>query len=333
MPKTFFAPGLGLMIKIAESYALDPLPIMRQFGIKDAMVADPNIRLPLKQVLAFYGEIAERIDDPNFGLSAAQFWHPSQMGALGYAWMTSETLRTALMRLARFGKVLNDTVNILLKESEGNLSLVLEFANEITPAFRIDAAMAMLLSMLRVNAGTSFHPKEVTFSHPPPTDSGAFYALFQCPVAFASPANSLSISIADADKFRSCSNRQLAVLHDQLLIETMAKLDKENIVGRVEASIVTELASGLLSEALVAKKLHMTERTLQRRLKEQKTSFTLLLNKLRVELANNYVNDSSLSLSEISFLLGFSEMSSFSHAFKRWTGQSPSNYRQAGSND
>ncbi len=255
-------------------------------GINPASVADPNERVPDDRVQAFYEKIAELIPDPNFGLKCEQLWHPTQMGALGYAWMTSSTLRSAFERLVRFFKIISDLLTVELKETSKNLSLVIDSSSETDfPAFRIDAAMAMLLAMVQSNAGEAFHPQSLTITHTEPEDAGPFYSLFQCPIVFGAPSNSFSISIADADKPRSCSNTQLALRHDQLLIKYLADLEKENVVERTKASIIDNLPSGNISDAIVAQSLQMSERTLQRRLREFGTTFKSILNEVREDLA------------------------------------------------
>ena len=120
-------------------------------------------------------------------------------------------------------------------------------------------------------------------------------------------------------------------MHDQLLIEYIAKLDNDNIIERTKVSIIDKMPSGNISDAIVARSLQMSERTLQRRLREFGTTFKSILNEVRRDLTNSYIRDSKLSLTEISFMLGFAEISTFSRAYKRWTGQSPSAYRQINS--
>lgn len=329
MPHTYFAPSLDLMMQVVRSYKLDPIPLMQECGINPALVTDPNERFSLDRVDAFYNMVAEVIPDPSFGLRCEQFWHPTQMGALGYAWMTSDTLRDALERLVRFRKILNDDAHLDLRETSDSLSLVVQRSSEKTiPAFSVDGAMAILLAMVQSNAGKTFHPQSLTITHPKPKDTGLFYSLFQCPITFGAKFNSFTISSADADAPRSCSNAQLAQLHDQLLIKCIAKLDKDDIIGRTKVSIIDKMPSGNISDTIVARSLRMSERTLQRRLSENSTTFNKLLNEIRKELASKYILDSKLSLSAISFMLGFADISSFSHAFKRWTGQSPSAFRQ-----
>ena len=125
MKHTFFAPTMGFMIQILKSYDLDPDPLLPECGIDPALITDPNARLPLARIAELYKKAAELIPDPNFGLKAEQYWHPTRLGALGYAWMTSDTLRAGCERLSRFSKIINYATDITLKESNKGLSVVL----------------------------------------------------------------------------------------------------------------------------------------------------------------------------------------------------------------
>ena len=125
------------------------------------------------------------------------------------------------------------------------------------------------------------------------------------------------------------ANPQLAQLNDQLMISTLAKLNRNNIEQRVKAAIIEQLPSGNISQEMVADELHMSVRNLQRKLKNIDTSFRELLDEIRRELAKQYVTTSDVNLSEVTFLLGFSESSSFSRAYKRWHGVTPSEVRKS----
>ncbi len=124
-------------------------------------------------------------------------------------------------------------------------------------------------------------------------------------------------------------NPQLARLNDQIMIRYLAELDQGNIINRVKAAVVDQMPSGNVTDQAIAKALHMGVRALQRKLQDAGTTFKTLLDGTRRELACQYIRDSRLNLNEISFLLGFAEVSSFSRAFKRWTGESPSVFRQS----
>ena len=328
MSLTFFAPSLDLGVRLARGYDVDPVPLLLESGIDSADIADFNARIASEKVHAFYTKLANKIPNPNFGLDAGKYWHPSQMGALGYAWMTSATLRSSFERLVRFSRTVLGTVDVKIEESERGVSLVFDFSKEsFAPPFRLNGNRAIILAMIQCNAGHGFYPQAISFSHAKPENERDFDDLFQCPLSFNADVDSLTISLEDADKPRSCSNKQLAQLNDQVLISYIAKLDKNNIVENVKLAITESLSEGKCSDSVIASKLFMSQRTIQRRLKEKNTTFKKLLNDVRQELADAYLNDSSLTLTEISFMLGFSEASAFSRAFKRWQGQSPSDYR------
>lgn len=105
-------------------------------------------------------------------------------------------------------------------------------------------------------------------------------------------------------------------------------MDRSDIVMQVKAQLTDNLSSGNMTETHLAELLNMSQRSLQRRLEEKKQNYKALLEETRYELAVQYVNNSRLSFNEITYLLGFSEASNFSRAFKRWTGKSPRQYRE-----
>jgi len=152
--------------------------------------------------------------------------------------------------------------------------------------------------------------------HDEPEDSAAFYALFECPIYFGETENRFNISVESADKHLITSNPKLTQINDQIMIETLVK-----------AEIIKQLSSGKVTDSTLSEALFMTKRTLQRRLKIEGTTVKTIQTEIRTEMAKKYVQDSSISLIEVSFLLGFIEFSSFSRAFKRWTGITPSEYK------
>ena len=125
----------------------------------------------------------------------------------------------------------------------------------------------------------------------------------------------------------------MAVLNDQVVTRRLALIDRDDIIARVQSALMDQLSNGHVSDDSVAESLHMSVRTMHRKLAEVDTSFRTLLVDMRRNLAELYILDNSLTLTEISLLLGFSEPSSFSRAFKSWTGTAPSEARQANLTD
>jgi AraC-like DNA-binding protein len=143
-------------------------------------------------------------------------------------------------------------------------------------------------------------------------------------VEFRADANRLVLSMAKASKPLSGSNPQLAALNEQVIERYLAGLDRGDILNRARVEIADRLPSGGLTEDSVAAALNMTKRTLHRKLRQHGESFRSLLEGVRTSLVMGYLADAELTLTEIAFLLGFSDASSFSRAFRRWFGTTPS---------
>jgi AraC-like DNA-binding protein len=119
------------------------------------------------------------------------------------------------------------------------------------------------------------------------------------------------------------ANRPLAGVLDGMLTEQLAKLTKDDVVSRCKAQFLEQLASGEPSAEDIAQRLNMSSRTLQRKLAEANTTYLKLVDDCRRDLALRYITDPDKSITDITFLLGFSSQSAFSRAFRRWTGSSP----------
>jgi len=194
---------------------------------------------------------------------------------------------------------------------------------------REDGQMAALVKFCRIIAGKDFVPAKVWFRHAQPRDTAPYYSLFRCPIEFSVKSTTMFIPLERIDQRLTGSNDQLAQLNEHIVVKYLAHSEKGDIVNRVRTAIIDGLASGGVSETSVAGQLHMTPRNIHRKLQKENTSFKALLTETRRDLAKQYIQDRTLTLTEISFLLGFSEVSSFSRAYKSWTGQPPSEARQA----
>ncbi|MDT8283111.1 MAG: AraC family transcriptional regulator, partial [Gammaproteobacteria bacterium] len=140
---------------------------------------------------------------------------------------------------------------------------------------------------------------------------------------------SITIARADADLVLPSANNQIALLHDEILMRYLVAIKKGDIVQQVRSIILNNLSDGQVSDKLVARELNLSERSMQRRLKEHKTTFRYLLDGVREMVAKQYIENPMNRMSDIAFLIGFSEQSAFSRAFKKWTGKSPVEYRNS----
>ena len=325
---SIFAPALGALWKQLESYGIDPAPVFRDSGVDPDILFDSGARVSLERFQDLNERALDLSGDPFFGLKSARYARPVHLGALGFAWLASGTLRCAFERLSRYSRVIQDKLLVEL-EDDGTVYCVRIDARIplLRAPIREDGQLSVLLKFCRTIAGEEFNPARVCFQQDEPPNTAFHYELFRCPIEFGAEATRMEIRREDADRRLAGSNEELASLNEHIVVKYLAHREKSDIVNQAKAAIIDALAEGQVTEQTVAEALHTTSRNLHRRLSQHDTSFGQLLTETRKELATQYINDRSKTLTEISYLLGFSEVSSFSRAYKRWTGVPPSEAR------
>jgi AraC-like DNA-binding protein len=315
--------------RLIERHDLAPEPLFRAAGIDPGIINDPHAQIARPNSDALLRALADRIADPAFGLQAGRCWHPSNLGTLGYAWLSSSTLRTGLRRVVRYWRIVIADVAVSLDETSGGVEFVHTppALTGISDAIRDDAVMAIIHDMCRTNFGEAFKPQRVALRRPAPIDASPYDAFFRCPVAFGATSNGLLIGPAEADRPLPTGNRDLAAAHDRILVEQLARSEKADVVARLRASLLERMSLGEFSEEDLASDLHMSRRSLQRRLAEADASYQSLVDDTRRDMALRYIRDPAKSATDITFLLGYSQQSAFTRAFRRWTGMSPSEFR------
>jgi AraC-like DNA-binding protein len=330
MSLTALAKSTKLAWVLLESYQIDPVPVFQNARIDPELINDVTARISHSTMEKLWFEVARVVDDPCFGVTLGKFWHPSYMHALGYSWLASSTLRTALSRFVRFSHIVNQATVIELTDKDE--LLFVDWSNPSPgkdEGWRADAVLSVLLSMCRANYGENLDPVSVNFKHSNPVRTGDYFAYFRCPIEFDSDHDSLVLAKNVVDQKLPGSNPLIAQISDNEMVKYLAKLNNDDIVQRAKAVIIEMLPDGRTSDTYAAKSLNMSIRTLQRRLAETGTTYRKLLTEVRMELASKYIQNQQLTLTELSYQLGYSEVSAFSRAFKTWTGQSPKSFRQS----
>jgi AraC-like DNA-binding protein len=322
-----------LITKALDAEGLDSKQILKRAGLDPMHLSDPNARYSFPAVTHLWKMAAKVTGDPCFGLKAASYWHPTTLHALGYSWLASDTLDDALQRAARYIRLVNTAATGVFEETEHGYMFSIRIDKSwrgIRPANEaIDAGVALILDMCRTCYGTDLNPVRIEVRRPKPEKCAKlFEQLFKAPIYYDYPENAIYFDKADITQRLPTANAELARANEKIIVDYLARLDKNNITTQVKSKLLDLLPSGHSTEEAVIQALHLSQRTLQRKLKEEGTTFKELLDETRRELAKEYVNDTSLSFSEITYLLGFSEQSNFTRAFKRWQGQSPSAYRE-----
>ena len=329
--ETFLATFGLIGLRLVELYGVNPQQLKQGAGIHLNEIRDPKTRLPSALLDAAFARAAELIPDPAFGLRAAECWHPSHLGPLGFAWLSSGSLRTALKRMARFNKIIGQRMSSRCLDTSGGLQFIYEHGRGATPVGYVmaDFGLSIVLSMCRTNFGALLAPERVTLRRPQPADCRPYEAFFACPVIFAAETDGFVLAGHLADSPLPTSNHELATAFDVILTRQLAALTSGDLVTRCQAYLLNELTSGEPSGGDLAKALGMSPRTLQRRLGESGLTYRSVLEKTRYELALRYLDDPDKTVTDITFLLGFSEQSAFTRAFRRWSGKAPTAYRDS----
>lgn len=324
--------SLALLVsKALQAQGVDSEALFREAGLDPQALKKPDARYPAEGMQRLWALAVEATGDEGIGLSVIEYWHPTSMHALGFAWLASTTLKEAMERLVRYVRIVSTAATFSLQETHEGFVLEMTGAPPgwVPLPQSIDVGVALVVHMCRVSYGEAFAPLRVTLRRPRPQRTEPYERLFRAPIAYQAERNTLLLSKESLLKTLPTGNTDLAHANEKVITEYLANLDLDDIVLRVKTCLIDMLPSGEVSGDAVAQALHLSPRSLQRKLQEQGLTYSQVLEETRRELAVRYIRDSKLSISEITFMLGFSEPSNFSRAFKRWNGVSPSEYRMA----
>lgn len=307
-------------------------PILRGAGLERATVDADGARIPITAHAAVFELAAQSVDDDCLGLRFGATRDTRDAGLIGYLGIASQTLGDALRNLSRYSRVFSDALEIDTSDLAklGDLRWAFRIPAGLRTRQMIEFSAANLVQATRQLTGRNIVPVEVTFAHPRNEHLDAFDRFFGCKVQFGGAGNRLRFRQSDLlTHLVNADDRLLAILRsycDEILGSHAKK--SPPLVDQVERLIVQRLTGGEAKADTIAAELGMTRRTLTRKLAELGTSFQSLLDGLRKELAQRYLTDSGISMAEIAFLLGYTETSAFTHAFRRWTGRTPRQARR-----
>lgn len=319
-----------MVAQTLESYSVDSAAIFKQVDIDLDKLHDPDARIPTVAMQKVWHMAVEATGDPCFGINVAKNIQPTAFHGLGFSWIASSTLRDALERLCRYSKVLVSAGGIVLQEQNEGTYLCLK----IPPLYgrlvdaSIDAGLGMFVQMCRLTVGSQFSPVRVELQREAPACVDRLLEFFDCPIDFTAAENRIFFSNEVLNKTLATANPALARVNDQVVTEYLARFCHGNITNRVRACIIECLPSGVPTQSLIANTLHVSVRDLQRKLQSEDTNFKQLMNDVRQQLAEQYLKEPHRSIGEITYILGFTEPSNFTRAFKRWTGDNPKAFRE-----
>jgi AraC-like DNA-binding protein len=320
------------LIRALVSAGAHEAELMRALAIAPELLADPEGRVPYAITVAAWREAARMLGDHALGLRIAALIQPGVFDVVNYAARSSPTLGEAYQRVARYHGILNDGTALRFEEGcDGTFRLTYTVLDPVGGVghYGEEFSLANFVRQGRALTGVEWLPVRVDFTFAAPADARAHRAYFGAPVSFGQPTAALVLSRATADLPLVTADAALCQVLDRHAEELLQRTPRHgDFTERVRGAICNAMRGGDPSIEAVARAVCCPPRSLQRRLQRDGTSFQRLLDDLRRDLALRYIEDARVGLSEIAFLLGFSEASVFHRAFKRWTGSTPTEYRR-----
>lgn len=298
-------------------------------GLEIPATTDPLARVSVHTWGDWLARVAQALNRPTVGLDIGQCVAPHHFGVLGYVTLHCNTLGEALLRLQQYERLVYAVSPVQVSFERD--AVVLRWGQEAgRPGALVDeTALAALITYARNLTGTALNPLALDFVNPPPADPEPYQRFFGCPVRFAQPHTVLRFSA-----------RQIALPLRQPDPHLRALLDDEatRLLQQLPAtSAVAQEVQGVCARLLpdtppsldhVARALHRSSRTLQRQLHRDGLQFQTVVDDTRRLLANGYLQDPHLTLTDIAGLLGYAEQSAFTRAYRRWTGMPPNRARR-----
>ncbi len=320
---TASAVALRPLLTFARSCGVDGDAILRDVGIRADLLDDYDHRISEADRCRVWIAVSQQMKDPYLGLHHGASVPLGAYDALDYAASLSTTFGDALDRVVRFHRILCDAWDVA-KEIDGETVRFRRLKR--TPPLEAEAFPAVLVARGRMVAGADFSPQEVRFAHESHAALKPYTAFFRCPVRHGCTSTEVSFRAIDLARPASGANPGLSGVLDRYMTSMLGRLPhREPFVESVHEAVARLIKDGHRPRlASVAAKLRTSPRTLQRRLEEHDTTYFAVVEEVRRALGERLVADRRLSLSEIAFLLGFSDISGFRRAYKAWTGHNPS---------
>lgn len=309
------------LCKQLDALELDSATLCAAAGIEAVEADNAHATFALGATLRLWALALEATGDPALGLRVSRFVSPSAFHALGYALVASASLREVFERIVRYHPAGEDALSLDFKRSGDRYQLRFNAPRECTQVDEVlDAFAAIYLRTCRNRLGRGYAPLSVYLQRSAPQDAAPWNDLFRAPLFFSAACNMLEFA---SDSFDS--HLDDALDHAAEGEQPCALIWEQRVRSAIEAL----LPDGEPSAQSIAEALNLSPRSLQRHLADEGCRYDLLLSECRQNLALLHISDPQCSLTEIACLLGFGDADTLSRAFKRWTGLTPAQYRNA----
>jgi AraC-like DNA-binding protein len=329
-PPTIAATSTLAMVCTAEGRGVGTADLLEAAGITRAVLEDPDARLPAPAVLGIWNALRQRTADPVLQLAAPTSLPFGAYRVIDYLVGASATVGEGIRRFARFFRLIADAITLTVDQDQGEyrLSLATADGGPVPPVYA-DYVFAALVSRIRMRIRPALEVRRVEFRQPEPRATAPYVETFRAPVRFGAAADRLCFGSEEWEAPMDSADAALARLledHARIIARRIPHA-ASGFTAEVEKTITAVMPEGGSAED-VARALNVSVRTLQRKLVPAGTTFREVSDAVRGQLAQEYLTDPAVSIAEVAFMLGFSDQTSFTRAFRRWTGDSPGRWRR-----
>lgn len=330
-PRSVATLSVRLVWPFARLINKDPrgLEALTRAGIELSDLGNPDARVPHTAVVRALEEAVALFDDPTMGLRAGQLADYGDYDVLEYAARSAANFGDAMAVMARYMRIMHEAIDVSLAV-EGDFAI---WRTRVTDGVRQPPAINDNI----VSAGCAFShrnvsvyvpPVEVHLMHPEPAYAAEYERILETKARFNMPYNAVVMRKARLEVAMIRANSDLSAVFEAQARRVLENLKrKEDVAARVREEAAVELRTGPASMKKTAKRLGLGVATLRRKLETEGTTYSEIVDDLRRELAEQHLAHGELTISEVAFLLGFSDVRAFGRAFRRWTSESPSEYR------
>ena len=322
----------GTLVRLAYkglvNLGVDADEVLRRSGLDPAELYQANLRTKFSGQPRFWKAAVELSGDPCIGLHLGEEMPVYKGQILEYLFLSSQTFGDGLRRVLNYQRLISDALHGQVTETPSPCLTSYFSEHQHATSHLAEAMVLGLIKGFQAVTDGTFKPEKIVFNHPPNTDIAEYQRIFQCPVEFNAKSFQLFFP-ASMLSYRSLyAEPELLNLHIQAADQHLAVLQQQDLITEVRSQLGALLESGETTLANVANRLGVTPRHLRHQLDLAGTSFQRLLNDYRNRLARRLLSQTDEGISEIVYLTGFSEPSTFYRAFRRWEGTTPMEYRQ-----
>lgn len=328
MTKHFRIPGYLRQKLVKEGVNVSA--VLSRAGLPQGLFDQVRVLVSTKELFALWRSLAEVSNDPTIGLRLGTDTRIDQFHPLCIAALAAENFSSAINQMARY-KQLTCPEEIVSTIEGDELSIQFRWllAEEPEPPLFVEHCFAWMHTIASIGSGSQITPARVEFTEPRPHLS-EIEKHFGCAVVCNAPRNAIIFHAKDADKIFVTRNAELlAMLRPQFEEELRQREVEEKFSDRVRRAILERLTGSRPSIHAIARELHISARTLQRRLQDEELSFQSVLEEARHQMASHYLTNSVMELNEIAYLLGYEDPNSFVRAFRLRVGIPPGHWRES----